>query len=41
MQPWLMLLDEWGTTSIAMKRDFGKHAEQFLTDIDTILRLGR
>lgn len=41
MQPWLMLLDEWGTTSIAIKRDFGKTSEQFLTDIDTILRLGR
>lgn len=41
MQPWLMLLDEWGTTSIAIKRDFGKASETFLTDIDTILRLGR
>lgn len=41
MQPWLMLLDEWGTTSIAIKREFGRASEAFLTDIDTILRLGR
>ncbi|CPX20641.1 DNA segregation ATPase%2C FtsK/SpoIIIE family [Mycobacteroides abscessus] len=41
MQPWLMLLDEWGTTFMSIKQDFGKASEEFLTDIDKILRLGR
>lgn len=41
MQPWLLLLDEWGSTAIKMTAQFGKSAAAFLSDIDIILRLGR
>ncbi|BBZ00533.1 FtsK/SpoIIIE domain-containing protein [Mycolicibacterium fallax] len=42
MQPWLLLLDEWGSTAIKMTATFGsKGSALFLQDIDIILRLGR
>lgn len=41
MQPWLLLLDEWGAVAIKMRSEYGKSAEAFEKDIDIILRLGR
>lgn len=41
MQPWLLLLDEWGAVAIKMAAQYGKSAKAFETDLDIILRLGR